>query len=104
MSAGTWEKPEFGKSAGDLFLRADTMSPILATPHDLIFSTLAAEVKTIHDDFGALRQIGTLRTVVDLIPIDSFSYGNGGLVIKQLVKARNFKTVIKNCLFSPAAV
>ena len=66
-------KTSEGRSAGELLLRADAMSPDLATPAALEFNTLAANVQGVYDAAG-LRQVIAPETFVDIAALDGYSY------------------------------
>jgi len=63
-----------GKSAGQLFLHADEMSPKLATPAALWFDGISDEVEVIKGAYCELRQIFAPQTFADIVVLDDFSY------------------------------
>gem|GEM_PF-1287442 len=62
-----------GKSAGDLFIRAEFPSPALATPEQLDLYSLQ-DVETVRDAGNKLVQILADQSLVDIRVIDGYSY------------------------------
>ncbi len=63
-----------GKSAGELFVKADIPSADLATPKSLVLSTFSKRVTTIVGPDDVLRQLISPQSFVDVLPVDQFSY------------------------------
>lgn len=67
-------KSEGGMSAGDLFIKSESMSTDLATPRALVFSTLARGTEALFDEDEVLHQVVTPKTFVNIVELDDFSY------------------------------
>ena len=63
-----------GQPAGELYLEADEMSPVLATPAALRFSSLARGIDERYDEAGVLRQVLAFETLADVVEIDAYAY------------------------------
>ncbi len=61
-------------SAGDLFLAAKDMSPELATPAGLDFSTMADDTEVVYGDNNTLRQISARQTFLDIVTLNDYGY------------------------------
>jgi len=68
-------KAKGGYSAGDLFLRADRPSRLLATPLGLSFSSIAKDgVEVLYDEAGALCQVLAPEALADIRVANEYSY------------------------------
>ncbi|MEZ4528192.1 MAG: hypothetical protein R2941_19955, partial [Desulfobacterales bacterium] len=63
-----------GRSGGDIFLTADTITSGLYTPALLDYSALVTGNEVITDAAGALRQVLTPRTFADVVTVSDQSY------------------------------